>query len=336
MTATWRRCLATAAAGCSGQLLPARSLLQTAGQRSIFDEELRRCSDAASVLAVASSTSLPLMPVDLLAFFDRLKAVGKLPKSGAHLRHFVAKVKVGLVTAGPDMARLAVSDFADLRCRQGALVAWPGVRLHVDELEPLEMAEAIWAASAIPKPPPELGPEVETIALRLAPKLGQLPQLPLWLYRCTYGIARLSRGSRCQDFRRRAEQLLVPILERRGGSSLPPAPFFAPSQLVRLCWALARLGSRNDDVFDALEPRLRHVVGELSDKELEAVYRILTDIGRSYQWKLIHDVERAMEVREDQSPGQPDKVARKANFGKKWTRVHPMTHSVLPKQTRNY
>lgn len=293
------------------------------GTASIFDEELRRCADAAAVLKVASSTRLPLGPEDLLAFFDRLKALGKVPRVGADLHAFVAKVQAGVASSGTAAAGLAVSRFAELRCRQGALAAWPCLQPHLAQLEPAEVAEAIWAASAIPKPPLEVVGQLQAAAMLLAPRLGQLPETPTLIYRCLYGIARVSRGTRCEEFRKRAERFLAVAFDAPG-----PCPL-APSQLVRLCWALGRMGCRKAEIFRALERRLRNVVGELSDRELEALYRVLTDLGRTDQWRLIFDTERAMEARQGQRPGDPNKAPRRRPFSRKWTRVSPLTHSAV-------
>jgi len=243
------------------------------------------------------------------------------------LHLFVKKVSASLSQEGPGAAHFAMVRFGDLRCRQGLMAAWPLVQPHLDQLSPEDLSDAIWAASSIPKPPSEVVRDLGRAASFLAPRLRELPadELPQRLYRCLYGLARLSGPSHCQDFRRRAEKMLEEVLQSRG-----PCPWL-PSQLVRLLWSLGRLGCKEAKIFDALEPRLRDVSSEFSDRELEALYGILTDLHLFDQWQLIHDVERAMEARHESKPGDPNKAPRKSQFRRKWTRANPMTHSAAPR-----
>lgn len=75
-----------------------------------------------------------------------------------------------------------------------------------------------------------------------------------------------------EDFRKKVEKLLEPLLLRRG-----PSPLL-PTQLVKLFWSLGRLGTRRATIFDAIGGRLRDCVADLSNRELEALYGILTDL----------------------------------------------------------
>jgi len=100
-----------------------------------------------------------------------------------------------------------------------------------------------------------------------------------------------------------------------------------PTQLVRLFWALGRLGVRDQHVYGVLEPVLRHVVDKFNDNELEALFGVLTELNMYNRWQLIFDIEKAMEARQD--AGEQSKKARKQGYKKRWTR-QTLTSSVVP------
>jgi len=296
------------------------------GPISLFQRELRRCADSKAVLRAGSGTQLPLKLEDLQAFFGRLKEVGRLPKVGTELHHFVEKVKDALPACGAEGANLALTCFADMRCRQGTLVAWPFFIRNLDSLAATHLAQGIWSGSVVPNPPRELIRDVKGVACLVGPRLAELPED--LFYRCIYGLARISRGKNLEDFQRRAEKALVRLLHPSQHCG------FRPTQLVHFCWAFSRLGSQPGAVFDALERPLRDIVGHLSDRELEALYGILTSQELVGQWKLIHDVERAMEARQEQwVTGDPNKAPRKTPFRRKWTRPSIMAPLAPRKQT---
>lgn len=295
--------------------------------RSIFELQLNRCSDSAAVLRAASTSNLALQEVDLRAFFVRLRLLGRVPRSGKDLHGFVGKAlacvekhhsgnaaAASTHDAGPsaEVACLAVSSFADLSCRQGLVGAWPFLEPHIGALAPEELAESIWAVSRIQKPTADIMRGLRSIAGRLAPRFSGLSDLAL-VYRSIYGLARVTRGRGYEEFRKRAEKVVALLLRRKGPCD------FSPTHLVRLCWAFARLGSKEEALYDALEARLHPVIAELSERELEALYGIFTRRGNTNQWKLIHDVELAMEDQQDAE--DPNKRTRKQPFRKKWTRV---------------
>ena len=93
---------------------------------------------------------------------------------------------------------------------------------------------------------------------------------------------------------------------------------------------MARLGCRDQRIFEALEARIGNVLNQLEVKELEALYGILTELQLVRQWKLIHDVERALESREDEAASM-NKSARRKPFRRRWTRADLM-HSVLTRR----
>lgn len=100
-----------------------------------------------------------------------------------------------------------------------------------------------------------------------------------------------------------------------------------PTQQVRLLWALARLGCTETAVLAGLAKRLREVVGELKGKELEALYNVLTGLGMQPLYGLIHDIERALESRDEQQ-GEPNKAPRKKPFRRRWSRANVMMPGV--------
>jgi len=294
---------------------------------SLFDGELRRCPDSLAVLRVGCSTRMQLGLVDLCAFFDRLKALGNMPKAGADLHKFVAKVREALLPCEAGGMQIALTNFAELRCRVGTLDTWSLIMPHLGELPTAALADSVWAITAVRKPPVQVIREVTGLVSGLR-RLQGLPATSL--YRCVYGLTRITRGAGCAAFRQRAELALMEILRREG----PPA--YTPQQLVRLCWAFARLGSRESLFFRALELHLQQVVQELSDKELEALYRVLTDLQLMGQWRLIHTLERAMEARQPSQLAGPgivvEKAPRRHGFTRKWTRPD-ILFSVLPRRT---
>mmetsp|Transcript_47986 Transcript_47986/g.138939 ORF Transcript_47986/g.138939 Transcript_47986/m.138939 type:complete len:366 (-) Transcript_47986:116-1213(-) len=280
---------------------------------SLFERELQRCADSAAVLRVGSSTQLPFGPSDLDAFLRRLGQLRRMPTAGGDLHGFVAKVRTSLPKCGVEVARSAVFRFAELRCRQAAMVAWPLVMQEAARLDPAGLADCIWAGAVMPKPPPTMAREVASLARLLAPDLRQLPASAL--FRCTYGLGRLPRTQGLEGFRRAAERAVVAELRHSA------APCFNGSQLVRMSWAFARLGTQQGQLFDALEPHIRNAIPTLADTELQALYNVCTGLGLLDQWQLIYDVERAMEARHDQgATGDPNKAPRRRPFRKKWTR----------------
>eukprot|EP00931_Biecheleriopsis_adriatica_P064774 TRINITY_DN39479_c0_g1_i1.p2 TRINITY_DN39479_c0_g1~~TRINITY_DN39479_c0_g1_i1.p2 ORF type:complete len:326 (-),score=36.73 TRINITY_DN39479_c0_g1_i1:4-981(-) len=297
---------------CRRRIPPWHRGLATA---SLFDTELRRCPDGAAVLRVAARSEIPFVLADVQAFLDRLKALGKMPRSGGDLRCFLQKVEDALPNCGQEGAQLALTVFAELRCRQGALGAWPLVLEHREMLAGPCLADSVWAVSAVPNPPREVVYEAVGLAPQITPHMAMLPEGHL--YRSVYGLARIHEGRGSQNFLCRAERGVIKTLQRPGPCA------FTPSQLVRLCWALARLGCTEKSVFEALEVRLGAVVGELQTKELEALYGVLTDLQLVGQWKLIHDIERALEARQEQQ-GDPNKAPRRRPFRRRWTRASLM------------
>ncbi|CAJ1434795.1 unnamed protein product [Effrenium voratum] len=289
--------------------------------RSLLEPDIERCADCAAVLRVGASTSLPLGLVDLRCFLQRLKALKKMPHSGTDLRQFLAKVEEGLPAMGAEGAFLALSSFAELRCRQGAVFAWPLVLQRRKELPATWLAESVWAASAVPAPPKELLYEAVGLARDLTGEVKTLPEEAL--YRVIYGLARIHTGRGSSELLKQAQRGALQLLRRE------PCKL-APRQRVRLCWALARLGCQNDELFEALELRLQPVLDRLQLKELEALYGILTELERVKQWKLIHDVERAIESRPESAENDV-KRPRKHAFRKRWTR-DDLLHTVLPKK----
>ncbi|CAE8591685.1 unnamed protein product [Polarella glacialis] len=296
---------------------PASKRIGTSGKAvaSLFDVEMQRCADAAAVVKAGAQSDLPFSMADLQVFFSRLKVLKKMPRSGGELHRFVEKVQDALPTCGLDGAHLAMTSFAELRCRQGAVAAWPLVMEHRDKLLPAHFADSIWAASSIPSPTKDIMYEAVGLAAQMAPQLAELPDS--YLYRSIYGLARLSEGRGCGDFVRRAERAIPNVLRQPGPCT------FNPSQLVKLCWAMARLGCREKKVFEIVEARLSDVVGELKNNELEALYGVLTDLQLVGQWKLIHDIERALEARQEQQ-GDPNKAPRRRPFRRRWTRASLM------------
>ena len=204
---------------------------------------------------------------------------------------------------------------------QGAISAWPLLLRHRGELSPSYLAEGVWAASGIPSPPRDIIYQAVGLAREVAPHMKVLPDEAL--YRCIYGLARIHTGRGSTELLRRAETSVTQMLGRR------PCPL-APKQLVRLCWAMARLGCRDQRIFEALEARIGNVLNQLEVKELEALYGILTELQLVRQWKLIHDVERALESREDEAASM-NKSARRKPFRRRWTRADLM-HSVLTRR----
>eukprot|EP00927_Polykrikos_kofoidii_P072359 TRINITY_DN68488_c0_g1_i1.p1 TRINITY_DN68488_c0_g1~~TRINITY_DN68488_c0_g1_i1.p1 ORF type:complete len:487 (+),score=47.72 TRINITY_DN68488_c0_g1_i1:59-1519(+) len=313
---------------------------------SVFDRQLEQCIDAAAILRAAATSNLPFGHSDLKAFFERLRTTGSFPKTGSDLRRFVGKVNecltksesqsagnlVGSVVGQrfgarvtdltAESARLAVVEFAILTCRSGVLVAWPFLVKRLNVLSPKDLSDSMWALSKVSNPTTDVFVGIVDAANMLAPRLSELSD-PRFLYRAVYGIARVRRGKKCEEFRRHAERSIVHWLQQQG-----PCPF-GPSQLVRLCWGIARLGSQDASVYRAFEPRLRAVVLELSDAELDALYGIFTDLERVEQRRLIHDIEMVLEQREDSR--DPHKQKRKKPFTSKWTRVS-ISDSVLPRQ----
>jgi len=75
------------------------------------------------------------------------------------------------------------------------------------------------------------------------------------------------------------------------------------------------------------------VISEFTDNELEALYKVFTDLCLVGQWRLIHDVERALESRGEPS-GDPNKATRKFAFRKKWTRVNLTVPAVGAKRRK--
>lgn len=256
-------------------------------------------------------------------FLDRLVYLRKVPRSGPNLHAFVDKVVAGLDKQDHGFLHYAMVQFGEVRCRQGMMAVWPILKVHVNDLPAGYLVDAIWAGSSIPQPPREVVRELEEAATALGPRLREIPDedLPNKMYRCVYGLARASGGSRCEDFRRRSERVFSTMLSSRGVSP------WQPSQLVRLCWSLGRLGCRHFEMYKMFEPLLWKAIPDLSDRELEALYRMLTDLQLTDQWKLIHDVERAMQVREETRSGDRDQAFRRRPFRNKWTRPNPLTHS---------
>lgn len=239
-----------------------------------------------------------------------------MPISGSDLRSFLKKVEDSLPKLSPETAHLALTIFAELRCRQGAVFAWPLLLEHRAALPAAKLAEAVWAASAVPSPPKDLLYQAVGLARELTPQLPELPDEAL--YRCVYGLARIHSGRGSALYLRSAQRCAVQLLQRRPLQLMP-------RQLVRFCWSLARLGCRENVVYEAFENSLRDVLDKLQYKDLEALYSILTELERVNQWKLIHDVERAMASRgEDDSAKRP----RKKPFRRRWTRADLM-HTVL-------
>ena len=239
---------------------------------------------------------------------------------------------------------MALTAFAELRCRQdrrtksgqhrewpcdasfhapvqGAISSWPLLMKHRSELPLSCLAEGVWAASGIPSPPREVVYEAVGLAREVGPHMKKLPDEAL--YRCIYGLARIHTGRGSTELLRRAEASVTQSLGKK------PCPF-APRQLVRLCWAMARLGCRDNRIFEGIENRIADVLNRLEVKELEALYGILTELKRVRQWKLIHDVERALESREDEAASS-NKSARRKPFRRRWTRADLM-HSVLQRK----
>ena len=223
---------------------------------SLLDPELQRCADGAAVLKLAASTQLPLSSVDLESLLGRLTALRRMPIAGQDLRAFVAKVSALLPRLTADEAQRALCAFAALRCRQGALVAWPLVRQA--PLPPERLAEAVWAASAVPSPPKEMLYEAVGLARQLAPKLQGLGDEAC--YRLVYGTARIHTGRGSQELLRQAQLAALRLLRRR------PLEL-RPKQLVRLCWSLARLGCQENKVFEAFEQVLPERLDQLQMKE---------------------------------------------------------------------
>ena len=190
---------------------------------------------------------------------------------------------------------------------------------HRSTLSPSCIAEGVWAASGIPSPPRDVVYEAVGLAREVAPHMKLLPEEAL--YRCIYGLARIHTGRGSTELLRRAEASVTQALGRR------PCPFL-PRQLVRLCWAMARLGCRDNRIFQGLEQQITNVLNHLQVKELEALYGVLTELELVRQWKLIHDVERALQSREDEAASM-NKSPRRRPFRRRWTRADLM-HSVLP------
>lgn len=234
------------------------------------------------------------------------------------MHRFVERVTEVLPRFGPVDVLSTLVSFSDLRVRAGAMAVWPALLSHLDSLSAPHRAESIWSASVLPDPPVELRRDVVGIANGLS--LRELPD-SVQLYRVVYSLARL-KCKRCEGFRSRAEKAIAAQLMTPGPSPL------APTQLVRLAWALVRLGSRGDGsgkrahgFFYALEARSDGLVGQLNDRELEALYKLLTGIECSGQWRLIHDIERCMANRKDSAPPDPNKAPKKGGFKKKWRRL---------------
>jgi len=294
---------------------------------SLFDVQLRQCLDSASVLRTAATSALRLRPADLAAFFRRLQAFRAMPKSGSDLHKFVEKVSACLEHCDKGQAaetgHFAMLSFADLRCRQGSLAAWSFLVPRLNALGPGQLAQSIWAISLLPNPTREVRHGANCAAETMAPRIGELSD-DTTLYRSVYGLARISRGRGCDEFRTRMERTMLALLQRR------PC-VFSPERLVRLLWSFGRLGFQDYALFDALEPWLRRSLLELSDKELQATYRVLTELELQGQWRLIHDVEVAMESRQEAQ--DPNKQRRKQPFRNKWMRIQ-LTDSVLPERRR--
>ena len=149
-----------------------RPLWLRAARGSLLEPELQRCGDGAAVLRLGASSQLPLTAVDLESFLARLTALRRMPIAGQDLRGFLAKVSALLPRLPAREAHRALTAFAALRCRQGAVAAWPLVRRA--ELPAESLAEAVWAASAVPQPPKEMLYEAVGLARTLAPQLPSL------------------------------------------------------------------------------------------------------------------------------------------------------------------
>eukprot|EP00435_Cladocopium_sp_Y103_P029568 s7_g7.t1 len=238
---------------------------------SLLAAEILRCADGAQVLRVGAATQLPFCEADLQCFLGRLKELRKMPISGGDLRAFLKKVEEALPMLSPETAHLALTIFAELRCRQGAVFAWPLLLENRSMLPPSKLAEAVWAASAVPSPPKDLLYQAVGLARELTPQLPQLPDEAL--YRCVYGLARIHSGRGSALYLRSAQRCAVTLLQRRPLQLMP-------RQLVRFCWSLARLGCRENVVYDAFENCLREVLDKLQYKDLEALYSILTELER--------------------------------------------------------
>lgn len=109
-----------------------------------------------------------------------------MPISGGDLRAFLRKVEEALtrLSCGPATgqaatAHRALTIFAELRCRQGAVFAWPLVLQQRQELEAPQLAEAVWAASAVPSPSKDArhGDPFGEFQLRGGPSRAQEPRL---------------------------------------------------------------------------------------------------------------------------------------------------------------
>eukprot|EP00929_Paragymnodinium_shiwhaense_P097637 TRINITY_DN59273_c0_g1_i4.p1 TRINITY_DN59273_c0_g1~~TRINITY_DN59273_c0_g1_i4.p1 ORF type:complete len:327 (+),score=84.66 TRINITY_DN59273_c0_g1_i4:2-982(+) len=303
--------------------------------------------------------------VDLEAFLARLKALGPgaMPKAGPEMRSFVNKIKDCLqrleqeevargaahaynASVAAEMAHLSLTSFAELRCWIGAAASWPVLRrgMRLDDASapprrsgrsvvrttgpsPQRLVEALWAISGVPRPSREVVNDVVPLASALAPHLGY-KMSPLLLYRSVFGVARMVRvaDKGCEDFRKRAASAVVAALSGQDKHQL------APAQLVRLCWAFARLGEREEAVFAALENRLSKVIVELSDKELEAVKGIVTQLDLAEQWKLVKQVEHELLSRRHEKEGETKD--RKNPFRKKWKKVSVLDPVVPKKKVR--
>lgn len=281
---------------------------------SLFDAELRKCSDAAAVLRCCATTRMRLGPRDLRAFMERFVELERFPRAGAESHAFLRKAEGALSSAActPEVRHFTLVSFARLKSRPGALLALRYCRPHFDVLGPEELAETIWALSAVPAPPPEIASELVGLAQRLAADVDGLPVHQL--YRSVYGLARTSRGEGCAGFRAHAERAAIEGLKRT------KRPGLTPTQLVRLLWAFARLGSEEGRIFRRLEFCIRHVIDLLSTRELEALYGVLTELRLQDQWRLIFDIEQALESKHAAEGGDPITSPRKRAFKKKWKR----------------
>lgn len=117
-----------------------------------------------------------------------------MPISGSDLRSFLKKVEDSLPKLSPETAHLALTIFAELRCRQGAVFAWPLLLEHRAALPAAKLAEAVWAASAVPSPPKDLLYQAVGLARELTPQLPELPDEAL--YRCA-ARCNCCSGGRC-------------------------------------------------------------------------------------------------------------------------------------------
>ncbi|CAL1144864.1 unnamed protein product, partial [Cladocopium goreaui] len=148
---------------------------------SLLAAEILRCADGAQVLRVGAATQLP--------FSEAVARLGNgcgAPKD-ADLRRRLAQLFEesgggameaawdSLPKLSPETAHLALTIFAELRCRQGAVFAWPLLLEHRQQLPAAKLAEAVWAASAVPSPPKDLLYQAVGLARELTPQLPELP-----------------------------------------------------------------------------------------------------------------------------------------------------------------